>query len=178
MRTKRKKTTNTGIRNGKLFCFNCGGSQKIPFPIGIPMLTAMTKQFDAEHTNCLPEWKQPLVDQSLSTYEKAKWWLENGERGTSSETILSFLCGELLPYKPDVIASNFYAHPCDPDDFRRCYMLIQTIPEWRKELYKLMVLSTQWHNIIENWDKLCWLLEEQLAGKQNDMWGFMKTIGC
>jgi hypothetical protein len=172
MKTK-KGNSHTTIRNGKFFCLNCGGDQKIPYPVSIPMFAVIAKQFDAEHANCLPNWKQPEVDLSLPVIARAKWWLENGERGMSSETIFRHLCSEpLLPDIPN------YAHPKDPDDFRRCYMLLKAIPEWRDEIWKLSILSPVWKKIVDKWDRLCWMLEEQLGGKENDMWKFMEGLGC
>jgi hypothetical protein len=169
---KRKSTTHTGIRNSKFFCFNCGDSQKIPFPITIPMFGTMSKQFDAEHRNCLPAWKQPVVDQSLPILDRAKWWLDNGERGMSSDSMFFNLCPELKAY-----VDHSLNYPGDPDDFRRCYMLIEkTIPEWKSQLWSLRQLSPQWMQIVDNWDKLCFLLEEQLEGKENKMWEFMKLL--
>ncbi|MDD4970744.1 MAG: hypothetical protein PHT07_15060 [Paludibacter sp.] len=174
MKTQRKKTKHTTIRNGDLFCLNCGTSQKLPVPMSIPMLGVMAKQFNKEHKDCPPDWKQPEVDQSLPEIEKAKWWLLHGEHGTSSKCMFFWLCPDKL--KRELFYTK--THPGDPDDFRRCYMLIKTIPEWKELLYQMKTVSPVWRKIIDNWDKLCGMLEEQMAGKKNEMWQEMEKLGC
>ena len=53
-----------------------------------------------------------------SVKEKAMWWIANGETGMSSKTMWNCLIGN----------SNFpINHPYDPDDFSRCYKLLQGI---------------------------------------------------
>jgi len=90
--------------------------------------------------------------------EKLMWWIANGETGTSSKTMWNCLIGN----------SNFSVdHPYDPDDFSRCYKLLQTVPEW--------------NNLVENWDKLTEMFEKnQRTGWQNSkkigMYEFMQTL--
>ena len=72
-------------------------------------------------------------------------------------------------------------HPYDPDDFSRCYKLLQAVPEWKIELHKLKLLSKEWDNLVENWDKLTEMFEEnQRTGWQNSkkigMYEFMQTL--
>ena len=39
--------------------------------------------------------------------------------------------------------------------------------------------SEVWRRIVENWDKLCEMLEEQMkTGKANGMYEFMESLGC
>ncbi len=160
----------TTIRNQKLFCTNCGGEQTVPFPIAIPMLTAMNKAFDKMHKKCKATWKQPEPDMTLSQSERMSWWLKNGERGTSSETIFQYLSGR-------VIRNDNGCHPHDPDDFKRCYMLLKAIPEWKKDLYKLKELSNEWSNLVDNWDKLTEMFEEVIkTNKDNGMYDLMENL--
>jgi hypothetical protein len=60
--------------------------------------------------------------------ERASWWLENGERGASSETIFCGCSGRGL-HRAD--------YPYDPDDYRRCHRLLEIVPEWRGELARV-----------------------------------------
>ncbi len=161
----------TTIRNSKLFCDKCGQEQTIPYPIAIPMMTAMTGAFGEMHKNCKGTWVQPEIEQTKSLNEKMMFWLSQGERGTSSETMFQKLSGQNL--------RAYNSHPCDPDDFRRCYLLLKTIPEWKAELFKLKGLSPVWSKLIDNWDKLTEMLEEQMkTHKANGMYELMKSLGC
>ncbi len=169
----KKKTDHIVIRNSNLFCANCGGQQVIPYPIEMSMMSAINVAFTKTHKNCKPVWKQPVVNPQLPASEKAQWWLENGERGISSETIYHYLTNQKLRF------NKMQGHPSDPSDFHRCYMLLKTVPEWRYRLDKMKVVSPVWGKIVENWDKLSMLLEEQIAtNKDNGMYEYMKELGC
>jgi hypothetical protein len=161
-----KKTTTT-IRNKNLFCLNCGAEQIIPYPIVISMFGAMVKEFEKEHKNCPKIWKEPEADQSQSINEKALWWLQNGERGMSSEAMCFHLMGR----------TKERHNPCDPDDFRRCHLLLKAVPEWNHKHYrnKLKKLSPEWSKLVEKWDKLTEMLEELMKNhKPNGMYELMQ----
>lgn len=172
----KKKINHTVIRNEKLFCLNCGGEQVVPYPIQIPMMSAMIDGFNKIHGKCEKKWVQPVLDQSLgmTIRQKMSWWIKNGEHGISSKTLLSVLggCSEWA------FPKHNWHHPCDPSDFRRCSMLLDTIPEWRKELYKMKDVSVVWAKLVDNWDKLELMLKEQMSGKKNNMLEFMQSLGC
>jgi|GEM_PF-436391 len=99
--------------------------------------------------------------------QNAIWWIGNGDVGLSSKTIWNCLVGN-----KDIEIH----HPHDPDDFNRCYELLEAVPEWKSELYKLKSLSTQWSNIVDSWGLLTKMLEED--GKNNwlEMYKFMQTL--
>ena len=70
--------------------------------------------------------------------------------------------------------SNFPVNiPYDPDDFSRCYKLLEAVPEWKSKLHKLKPLSNQWRKLVDNWDKLTEMYE--LNTKEN--WKNSKKIG-
>ena len=108
--------------------------------------------------------------------ESAQKWLLTGDRGISSETIFGAISGLW-------INRNQYP-PSDPSDFYRCYKLIKEVPEWKNELYKVAKLSNTWRNVIDKWNELSKLLEEQMEWRDkgiaasNDMYDFMKKLGC
>ena len=108
----------------------------------------------------------------MNTYQKAMWWIANGERGLSSETMWNCLMDN----------TDFpISWPYDPDDFSRCYKLLQAVPEWRLKLYKLKPLSKEWNNLIENWDKLTGMFEENRRthwenSEKIGMYEFMQTL--
>ena len=162
----------TTFRNEKLFCLNCGNEKAIPMPMVISEMTKMMESFESQHKNCKPEWKQPIPDKSLSEYDRIKFWYEHGEHGISSQTMY-----DKMAYPR--FHSN--GHPSDPDDFRRCYLLIRDfVPEWKKKLHLMREVSTQWDNIIENWKELSEMMERLLSGEKSDavpMYAFMKKLG-
>lgn len=53
-------------------------------------------------------------------------------------------------------------HPRDPSDFWRCYRLVKKVPWIKNSFDRISLISTSWKFIIENWDKLCELYEEEL----------------
>ena len=70
------------------------------------------------------------------------------------------------------------SHPCDVYDLRRCYLLLELIPEWKDDLYKMKEVSLVWNKLIDNWEQFMPLLEERMCGRKNDLLERMKAIGC
>jgi hypothetical protein len=156
----------TTIRNQKLFCDCCGQEYALKFPIGIKEMNRKMKAFTTLHDDCPKTWQEPVVDQSKSIEEKANFWIQNGEKGLSSQTIWNCFMGILrLPVN----------HPHDPDDFKRCYKLLETVPEWKCKSYmnKLKDLSPQWKNLVDNWDKLTEMYEQNVS----ENWKNYQEIG-
>ncbi len=162
----------TIIRNNNLFCNKCGSEFVLQYPIAMSEMTKKTKLFRKLHKNCKQTWFEPKADQGKSIKEKAMWWISNGERGMSSETMWNcFMSTESFKVN----------HPYDPDDFKRCYKLLEAVPEWKSELHKLKPLSKPWSNLVDNWDKLTEMLEENLKTdwkeyKRIGMYNFMQTL--
>ena len=101
-------------------------------------------------------------------------WLKNGEIGQSSKTIYSVLSSSPLLH-PDQ-----YTHPLDTADFRRCYLLLERIPEWRPRIQEMGQVSETWQNLADNWDKLTTMFLRLMAtdGSERKMYDFMKELGC
>jgi hypothetical protein len=170
-----KPKSHTVIRNSNLFCPHCGKEQIIAYPISTTMFSAICTAFSKIHKSCSPVWKQPEPDMSQSKEERMQWWLKHGERGRSAETIFTVLSGD----STWLIPKNEYDNPHDPDDFRRCYMLLKAIPEWKADLHNMINVSKVWRNLAENWDKLEAMLEEQMKTQtDNGMYDFMHSLGC
>lgn len=171
-----KAKSHCGFRNEKLFCFNCGGSHEIHLPLPVKQMTDTMKAFEKLHRNCLPTWKEPEAPASEGEPRNAAWWLANGEHGLSSKTIYSVITGQ------NIMGTRYgYAHPCDPDDFRRCYLLLKAVPEWRIKLDRMRSISPVWNSLVDNWDKLTEMLEVAMkskTGKAPEMYDLMKSIGC
>jgi len=96
--------------------------------------------------------------------KKAIQWIATGEKGSSSMTMWNCLIGNKdFPVN----------HPCDPDDFSRCYKLLEAVPEWKAELHKLKTLSWPWSNLVDNWDKLTEMYEQNV---QEQMYELMEIL--
>jgi hypothetical protein len=160
------------FRNGKLFCLNCGGEFNLPYPILVDEMTKKIEAFNLLHNDCEKTWTEPVADQSKNAKEKGMWWIANGEVGMSSKTMWNCFMGS---------ANYPINYPDDPDDFSRCYKLLEAVPEWKNELHKLKPLSEAWNNLVENWDKLTEMFEENQKTNWNNykkigMYEFMQTL--
>lgn len=166
------KVEHTTIRNEKLLCLNCGGDYKLNMPIGIKETTSKIESFNELHKDCPKTWEEPKSDQSKSVEEKAMWWIANGRIGLSSKTM--WLC--FMNQKIERIS-----HPYDPDDFSRCYALLEAVPEWRERILELGKLSKEWKKLSENWDKLTEMFEQNrkenwVNSDKIGMYEFMQTL--
>mgnify|MGYP003480224431 CR=1 FL=1 len=175
-----KKKSHTGFRNEKLFCFNCGQSYEVTYPQPVDMYTAILKQFEKTHAKCLPTWKEPINEvEGKTEHENAKWWKFTGEHGMSSQTMFNLFSSH-LHITPFSYGINY---PHDPDDFKRCYKLLQAVPQWKERLSELKTLSPVWEKLVDNWDKLTAMFEENVRTEWKEyerigMYEFMKSLGC
>lgn len=168
---KKKTKGNTGFRNEKLFCFNCGGSYQITYPQPVSMATALMKQFAADHEDCEPTWKEPVNEGEQKTeLQNAEWWALNGEHGTSSITMFNQLSRTL---QTRALKNGYPSHPSDPDDFKRCYKLLQAVPQWKSKLGELKKLSPVWERLVDHWDKLTEMYEQN----EKENWKNYEKIG-
>lgn len=170
-KTKKQKAT-TGFRNGKLFCFNCGGSYEIPYPQPVSMAGALMKQFGEDHKDCQKTWHEPESgeQEEKGETENANWWAENGEHGVSSKTMFNHLSKTLHVRR---LKNDREDHPYDPDDFKRCYKLLQAVPQWKARIGELKTLSPVWSKLVDNWDKLTEMYEQNVA----EDWNNYKKVG-
>lgn len=81
-------------------------------------------------------------------------WFREGERGLSSETMARTALGARLKDGP--------RHPLDPDDLRRCMLLVEQAPEVREAFPQIAALNKTWARLIEHWDELVALLREEI----------------
>ena len=167
----------TTIRNGKLFCLNCGQSKELYLPQEMRKAAQNMIDFGEKHKKCKKTWTEPEPDMSQSEEDRAKWWLAHGEHGTSSLTLFVAIWGALItPAECRSLLSSGPGHPHDPGDFNRCYKLLKAVPEGKSKLH-LAKGTLAWSNLIDNWDKLTEMLEEQIKTKKgNGMYAFMQTL--
>jgi hypothetical protein len=83
-------------------------------------------------------------------------WLAGGSRGASSNAIVQHLTG--LP----AAKSDPRFHPLDPWDLRRCLLLLELCPELKPDLHKMKEVSPQWSALIDIWEELEKLFEEEV----------------
>lgn len=164
---------NTTIRNNKLLCLNCGGQYVLQMPIRVDDMTTATRIFNTQHKNCKPGgFEEPKPNMDEGTLSRANWWMANGHIGMSSKTMWSHFMG---------VKGFPVNHPYDPDDFSRCYKLLQTVPEWKDRVSELAILSEEWEGLAENWNKLTEMYEENERtewknAKKIGMFDFMQTL--
>lgn len=89
---------------------------------------------------------------------EAVWWLSVGERGASSNAMFLHLAG-LNPC--DIDRRDADAHPADPDDLRRCRLLLELVPELAEKLSTMAEVSSIWSRLIAQWQQLCDLMDEE-----------------
>lgn len=99
-------------------------------------------------------------------------WLRTGERGVSSEGIFSHLTGvPIYQWRP--------SPPTDPSDFRRCCLLVQAVPSFRSKLHRMAELGSQWKAIVDHWDELCAIMDEEIpkgTGSASRLWDRMGEL--
>lgn len=82
----------------------------------------------------------------------AREWLATGRQGTSSMTIFSRMTGKTVGEED---------HPHDTGDFGRCRRLLEAVPEFRARLHEMASVSLVWAELVECWDELCALMDEE-----------------
>lgn len=76
-------------------------------------------------------------------------WLANGERGVSSNTIFTMLTGI------NALGDWHSDHPHDPDDLRRCRLLLEQCPQLKNVFPEMAMVSKEWKLLVKHWDSLC-----------------------
>jgi hypothetical protein len=78
-------------------------------------------------------------------------WFLNGERGLSSNAMVAHIMG----------MGGHVDHPYDPDDLRRCRLLVEQVPVIACSLSKMASCSPVWSRIVAHWDELCSLMDAE-----------------
>lgn len=176
MTAKVKDKSNTGFRNGNLFCFNCGSSFDMQLPQPVDFASIMMKSFSKAHINCPKTWAEPVAEiNGKSEKENMNWWLTKGEHGISSKNMYAVLSSGIITKKLQT--------PSDPDDFSRCYKLLKAVPQFKTKLHLMKDVSSSWSNLVDNWDKLTEMYEQNVKEEWKNynkigMYEFMKELGC
>lgn len=118
--------------------------------VGMPEDTK--KLLDLPVCDAIKEQAQEARNAGLSA--QAARWLISGERGSSSETIFSTLTG----YQG---IKNFNSYPHDPDDMRRCRLLLEQVPEFAPRILEMAAVNLQWSRLVNRWDEICATMDEE-----------------
>lgn len=162
----KKEINHTTFRNGKLFCVNCGGEHTLVYPSPVDEITNKIESFNKLHSKCKPEWKEPSADMKSSTRERMNFWLNHGEQGMSSKAIFQRMSSHRFE-------NSYTSHPHDPDDFKRCYKLLEIIPEWKESFHLMKDVSPVWEKLYNAWD----ILTEMYDKNVKEEWKNAKHIG-
>lgn len=89
-------------------------------------------------------------------------WLRYGERGMSSESIVTVLTG--VPIRPGALWE-----PADPADFRRCEQMLRTVEKHNGEVRAhfaaaMSSVSPAWAALVQHWAEIAALIEEEAPG--------------
>lgn len=83
-------------------------------------------------------------------------WQTQNKVGVSSASMAAVAVGLGKPFY-----GSYFQHPYDPADFNRCVNLVNTIPEIREHFDAIGQKIPAFKNILENWDELKNLLDEE-----------------
>jgi len=101
--------------------------------------------------------------------QRARWWRERGETGLSSLTIWAALAGSI---------TKDPSYPYDPDDYRRCKLLLDLIPEWRTRLCEVTKRFPWFLPFESRWDEFDRLYtEEAPSGTAPKLYDLMQIAG-
>lgn len=81
--------------------------------------------------------------------ERALAWISGPHTGLSSECIWRTMMGV-----PEPAGWRGGEYPHDPDDFNRCRLLLNQVPEWRERLPGMARHSPVWAALVARWDEI------------------------
>lgn len=96
---------------------------------------------------------------ALTIPASAQAWIAVGERGLSSCAIFEHMTGLRL-HEP-TWGGIEHNYPHDPDDVRRCRLLLDAVPEFRARFHEMMAHGPRWTALVVNWLRICDLIDEE-----------------
>jgi hypothetical protein len=135
---------------------------------------AKTKGFDILDTGIASALEATMVITSAANSKKLRerissanrsksreeQWLRGTDTGVSSRTIFHIMTG-----RPSIDQWG-KGYPLDPDDFGRCYRLLQWFPEWRERMGEMKAVSNEWARLVDAWDELTGLFDLESPTKK------------
>jgi hypothetical protein len=156
-------------RQSRFECLRCGRFYAPALPVEVWAWNAVMDGFAKKHSSCKLGPKglhclncgglghSPTECKTLDALTPEQW-LNGPDTGTSSKTIYSVLYRQV--FGPDM--GSPHCIPYDPDDFGRCYRLLQRFPEWRSRLGEVANKYPLWLPFVTHWDELTDLYEEEI----------------
>ena len=97
-------------------------------------------------------------------------WLANDEDVGLSSKCMAFVIGfDVIPKRK--------SYPLDPSDLSRCVKLLERVPKMRDHIYNMKEISPIWAKLVEHWDELERLLnEEKGSGRCPKTYQLMKKL--
>jgi len=105
----------------------------------------------------LKHWNNELSEAALH-------WLALGEQGVSSQVMFRDILG-VMPAMGSASEDN--DTPRDPDDLRRCRLLVEAVPEIQDNLARLKRTSAAWMRLVDRWAEVCRLMDEEAPNWRN-----------
>jgi hypothetical protein len=171
--------------NGGGMCLRCGETMPFSLPMRVEIVNAMSASFEKLHKACKPNAEGDACPICLgrghvsTECPRAKattpeQWIRGPDTGLSSKTIWAVMMGNV-----DVLGSSGPREPVDPSDFGRCYRLLKAFPEWRPRLGEVAAKYPRWAELVEAWDELSKLYEEEVPkghGRAPKLWKRMQEL--
>lgn len=135
--------------------------------------TSAARLFGARHMIGSPEGiailKHCLSQQNPFSMEAMRW-LAHGERGRASNTLFTHLVGL------DALGDDRPDHPHDDASFRRCRLLLESVPECRGRIGEMARHSAHWAQLVAHWPHLCRIMDEEAPHWREKNGIFLKTL--
>lgn len=143
--------------------------------VGTPAaLEALRKRLDAGATLA-------TLQQHPGLSAEAVRWLASGQRGLSSESIFQHLTG--IQVLKDRWQSEFPRTPSDPDDMRRCRLLLEQVPELEPLFRRRMASASKPRAaLVQRWDEICTCMDTETPewrdgkGRAPETYRLMKQV--
>jgi hypothetical protein len=102
-------------------------------------------------------YRDSAIRRTRATYlkmdENAVRWMAVGEQGLSSLAIFWNVYGDHWESQEEALPKEC---PYDPDDLRRCRLLLEQVPSVQERFARVMPnVSPTWARLVERWDELC-----------------------
>jgi len=134
--------------------------------LGVTFAIGLADDLRALRAAATPSYERTIRQQQPRLSEAAIAWLAKGERGMSSEAMFERLTGEKCTREsPSRDART--AHPYDPDDLRRCRLLLEWVPELQPLLPSMAKVSPAWAGLVEAWDDICATMDAECPDWRN-----------
>lgn len=151
--------THHTIRETHWHCQRCGERVVIPTPLAIATFAELSNGYVRAHQNCR-EGSAPVEPPPFTgdAHARAMAWKTRGECGMSSIAIW-----EHMVFGRTVDADARF--PLDPDDFRRCRLLLEAVPEWRPRMGQMARYGKEWAALAGAWEELDALFTEEVTDR-------------